>query len=82
MGWAQWYELRVVGSAGTTAGAASGISEGIALGENGRLCPVQSGKAKRFGSQEDAMDFLAQTTVPRIYSFEAVLCRYSPPEVR
>jgi hypothetical protein len=28
------------------------------------------------------MDFLAQTTVPRIYNFEAVLCRYAPPPAR
>lgn len=79
MAWAQWYELRVVGSAGTSTGAASGIREGIALTENGRLCPVRSGQAKRFTSEQEAMDFLAQTTVPRIYSFETVLCRYSPP---
>jgi hypothetical protein len=80
MAWAQWYELRVVGSAGTRAGTASGIKEGIALAENGRLCPVPSGQAKRFTSEQDAMDFLAQTTVPGIYHFEAVLCNYSPPQ--
>ena len=81
MAWAQWYELRVMGSAGTS-GAERGIREGIALDENGRLCPVQSGKAKRFTSEQEAMDFLAQTTVPRIYRFEAVLCNYSPPSAR
>jgi hypothetical protein len=76
--WAQWYELRVTGSAGTS-GAASGLREAIALAENGRLCPVQSGQAKRFASEQEAMDFLAQTTVPRIYNFEAVLCNYAAP---
>lgn len=81
MAWAQWYELRVTGSAGTS-GAASGFREGIALAENGRLCAVQSGQAKRFPSEQEAMDFLAQTTVPRIYNFEAVLCRYAPPPAR
>ncbi|HET6492899.1 MAG TPA: hypothetical protein VFG44_07995 [Burkholderiales bacterium] len=80
MGWAQWYELRVVGSAGTRAGTESGIKEGIALAENGRLCPVPSGQAKRFTSEKEAMDFLAQTTIPGIYRFEAVLCKYSPPQ--
>jgi len=40
---------------------------------------VPSGQAKRFASERDAMDFLAQTTIPRIYQIEAVLCRYSPP---
>lgn len=80
MGWAQWYELRVAGSAGTSAGAESGINEAIALAENGRLCAVPSGQAKRFASERDAMDFLAQTTIPRIYQIEAVLCHYSPPQ--
>ncbi|MBI4206669.1 MAG: hypothetical protein HY527_16735 [Betaproteobacteria bacterium] len=80
MAWAQWYELRVVGSAGTRAGNASGAKEGIAIGENGRLCAVPSGQAKRFASEQDAMDYLAQTTIPGIYRFEAVLCQYSPPQ--
>lgn len=80
MAWAQWYELRVVGSAGTRAGTASGAREGIAISENGRLCAVQSGQVKRFSSEQDAMDYLAQTTIPGIYRFEAVLCQYSPPQ--
>jgi hypothetical protein len=80
MAWAQWYELRVVGSAGTRAGTESGIKEGIALADNGRLCAVPPGQAKRFASEKDAMDFLAQTTIPGIYRFEAELCKYAPPQ--
>ena len=58
MAWAQWYELRVMGSAGTS-GAERDIREGIALAENGPLCPVQPAQAKRFISEQEAMDFLA-----------------------
>ena len=81
MAWTQWYELRVMGSAGTS-GAERGVREGIVLAENGRLCAVQSGQAKRFNSEQEAMDFLALTTVPRMYTFEAVLCSYIPPQAR
>ena len=71
----EWYELRVAGSAGTRGSAASGIQEGIAIAETGRLCAVSSGHAKRFGSQQEAIEFLGSTTVPRVYDFEAVCCR-------
>ena len=73
MGSTQWYELRVVGSAGTSAGSA-GVKEGIALSGNGRLCAVSSGSAKRFDSAEEALEFLGKTTIPGVYSLEAVLC--------
>lgn len=79
MSWAQWYELRVAGSAGTRAGIASGSKEGIAIGENGRLCALPQGPAKRFATEEEAMNYLAQTSIPGLYRFEAVLCRYAPP---
>ena len=71
----QWYELRVQGSVGTTAGATSDINDGIALSETGRLCSVSSGQAKKFDSEKDASEFLSKTTLPRIYPFEPVLCR-------
>jgi hypothetical protein len=29
----------------------------------------------RFATEQEAYDFLAQTTIPRFYSFEAVLCQ-------
>lgn len=70
----QWYELRVAGSAGTSAGAGSGVQEGIALAENGRLCAITSGDAKRFATQPEAIEFLGKTSVPGIYDFEPVLC--------
>lgn len=69
-----WYELRVAGSAGTRAGAGSGIREGIAIADNGRLCAVSSGHARRFSSQQEAIEFLGKTTVPGIYAFEPVQC--------
>lgn len=72
----QWYELRVLGSAGTS--AASDIHEGIALSETGRLCPVSSGLAKKFDSDQEAIDFLSKTTVPGLYPFEPVLCHAAP----
>jgi hypothetical protein len=71
----EWYELRVTGSAGTRASAASGIQEGIAMAENGRLCAVSSGHARRFTSQQEAIEFLGSTTLPGVYDFEAVRCR-------
>ena len=69
-----WYELRVAGSAGTHAGTGSGMSEGIAIAENGRLCAVSSGHARRFSSQQEAIEFLGVTSVPGIYDFEPVQC--------
>ena len=74
MGLTQWYELRVTGSAGTHGGAVSGIREGIAIADNGRLCSVSSGHARKFSTQQEAIEFLGSTSVPGIYSFEAVLC--------
>ena len=69
-----WYELRVAGSVGTHAGANNGIREGIAIAENGRLCSVSSGHARRFNSQQEALEFLGSTSVPGIYDFEPVKC--------
>ncbi len=74
MAMSQWYELRIAGSAGTSTGAASGPSEVIAISESGRLCSGSSGQAKRFGSVQEALDFLNRTTLPGIYNFEPVLC--------
>jgi hypothetical protein len=71
----QWYELRVAGSAGTSAGAATGALEGIAVGENGRLCSLTSGGARRFDSKQQATDYLGKIKVSGDYQFEAVLCR-------
>ena len=69
-----WYELRVTGSAGTSAGAAVGTHEGIAVGENGRLCSISSGGARRFESKQQAIDYLGKIKVSGDYQFEAVLC--------
>ena len=69
-----WYELRVTGSAGTRAGIAAGIDEGIAVGENGRLCSLTSGNARRFGTREQALDYLGRIKVSGDYQFEAVPC--------
>jgi len=69
-----WYELRVAGSAGTRAGLASGAHEGIAVGENGRLCALSSGGARRFGSEREALDYLGKIKVSGDYQFEAVRC--------
>lgn len=71
----QWFELRVVGSAGTGAGAAAGVSEGIAVGDGGRLCALSSGGARRFESKQQALDYLGKIKVSGDYQFEAVLCR-------
>ena len=68
----EWYELRVVGSAGTATGPAAGM--GIAVGENGRLCSLTLGRARRFESKQQAMDFLGKIKVSGDYQFEAVLC--------
>ena len=70
----QWYELRVSGSTGTRAGAATGIKEGIAVGEEGRLCSVASGKARKFDSTREATDYLAKLKVSGDYQFEVVTC--------
>jgi hypothetical protein len=75
----QWYELRVVGSAGTSSEIAG---EGIAIGENGRLCSVVSGHAMKFESRQQALDFLARTTIPGIYNFEPVQCPAPPANRR
>ena len=70
----EWYELRVTGSAGTKAGIATETHEGIAVGENGRLCSITSGGARRFESQQQAIDYLGKIKVSGDYQFEAVLC--------
>jgi len=74
----QWYELRVAGSAGTSGGFANGYAEGIALGENGRLCALSSGSAKKFGSEQEAIEFLGKTTVPGVFHLEPVRCEAQP----
>ena len=82
MGMTQWYELRVVGSAGTSAGSATGLKEGIALSANGRLCAVSSGSAKRFPSAQEALEFLGKTSIPGVYNLEAVLCEIPARDAR
>ena len=69
-----WYELRVTGSAGTSAGLSTGVHEGIAVGENGRLCALSSGGARRFESRQQALEYLGKIKVSGDYQFEAVLC--------
>lgn len=70
----KWYELRVVGSAGTGAGIAAGASEGIVVGENGRLCSFASGYARKFESPQQALEYLRRIRVSGEYEFEPVLC--------
>jgi hypothetical protein len=70
----KWYELRVIGSAGTSAGIAKGASEGIVVGENGRLCALSSGGARRFESTQQALDYLGRIKVSGTYRFEPVRC--------
>ena len=70
----KWYELRVLGSAGTSAGIAAGASEGIVVGENGRLCALSSGGARRFQSKQQALDYFGKIKVSGDYQFEAVRC--------
>lgn len=70
----EWYELRVAGSAGTSAVISAGIHEGIAVGESGRLCALSSGGARRFESKQQALDYLRTIKVSGDYQFEAVLC--------
>lgn len=74
----RWYELRVDGSAGTQKGIATGTKEGIVIGENGRLCSIESGKAMKFGSEQEAIEYLGKTTVPDRYIFETVCCQSNP----
>ncbi|MNC86144.1 hypothetical protein D3C83_17820 [compost metagenome] len=69
-----WYELRVTGSAGTSAGISAGVHEGIAVGDNGRLCSLSSGGARRFESRQQAIEYLGKIKVSGDYQFEAVLC--------
>jgi hypothetical protein len=71
----EWYELRVAGSAGTAEGTASGALSGVAVGEGGRLCALTSGSARRFESQQQAIEYLGKLKVSGDYQFEAVLCR-------
>jgi hypothetical protein len=71
----EWYELRVAGSAGTAEGRAAGALAGIAVGEGGRLCSLASGTARKFESQEQAIEYLGKIKVSGDYQFEAVLCR-------
>jgi len=68
-----WYELRVTGSAGTSTGIAAGAHEGIAVGENGRLCSLTSVSVRRFASREEALDYLGKLKVSGDYQFEPVL---------
>ena len=72
--WEQWYELRVAGSPGTTTGK-TGIKEGIAIGNNGRLCALSFGKAMRFETEKLALDYLTTQTIPGKYRFEIVCCK-------
>ena len=77
-----WYELRVSGSAGTRDGDAIGMKEGIAVAEGGRLCALASGRARRFGSRQEALDYLGQFKVSGDYTFEAALCGAGPDAER
>jgi len=70
----EWYELRVAGSAGTRESPPAGAHDGIAVGENGRLCSLSSGRARRFESREQAYDYLGRIKVSGDYHFEAVAC--------
>lgn len=70
----KWYELRMAGSAGTGGGTSAGVLEGIAVGENGRLCSLASGGARRFESEQQAVEYLGKVKVSGDYQFEPVLC--------
>jgi hypothetical protein len=70
----EWYELRVAGSAGTREASLAGAQDGIAVGDNGRLCSLSSGCARRFESREQAYDYLGKIKVSGEYHFEAVAC--------
>jgi hypothetical protein len=73
MAMTQWYELRLAAPRGE-----SGGQQSVALAGNGRLCSVASGNARKFDSAQEAIDFLAQTTITQLYEFEAVLCQAIP----
>ena len=73
----KWFELRVTGSAGTSAGISAGEREGIAVAQNGRLCSLASGAARRFDSKEQALEYLGRIRVSGDYEFEVVLCESS-----
>ena len=72
MAQAQWYELRVVGSVGTSSEIAGSVA--IAISENGRLCSIASGDAKRFETEQAAMDYLFMSSISKRYPFEVVCC--------
>jgi hypothetical protein len=69
-----WYELRVLGSAGTSATITAATRDGIAVGENGRLCALSSGGARRFESRQQALEYLGKIKLSGDYQFEAVRC--------
>ena len=48
--------------------------EGVAVGENGRLCSLSSRIARRFEPQQQALDYLGKIKVSGDYQFEAILC--------
>jgi hypothetical protein len=70
----EWYELRVLGSAGTSAAITAAADDGIAVGVNGRLCALSSGGARRFESRQQALEYLGKIKVSGDYQFEAVRC--------
>jgi len=70
----EWYELRVLGSAGTSAAITARAHDGIAVGEGGRLCALSSGGARRFESRQQALEYLGKVKVSGDYQFEAVRC--------
>lgn len=69
-----WYELRVAGSAGTRVGIEFDAKDGKAIGEGGRICSILSGQAKRFDTEQEALNYLAHSSVAQIYRIEVVLC--------
>lgn len=71
----QWYELRARGSIGTREGEAWGATEGVAISDDGHLCPVGSAHVLRFESEQAALEYLARCTVPGKSDFEVVVCR-------
>jgi len=75
----QWYELRVEGSAGTKSGIVNRATEGIAIGENGRLISIKavSIRPMRFETEQQALDYLVNVKLSGEYDFEAVLCGYA-----
>jgi hypothetical protein len=75
MGRDQWYELRVEGSAGTSAGNSQGATDGIAIARSGRLCSLTSGEARKFESRQLASAYLGTAALPGNYRFEIVPCR-------